>query len=210
MTGAEALRAIHDVSNKVGDNTDKMRDALQAVHDKVGGVEGMLQGVTEMLQGVSDKVQGVDDREKDISDKVINGVEETGRRTENHFDTMTEEGLEGVRDRPVEVDKVPSAVKDIGSRSISGEGLEKMTPPAPRNSNSDQSRQKCTEWLSPPDPSVNYNTARDTQHRGTAAWFIESNTFREWEKTGCLLWIRGKPGSGKSVLTHQLCDHPGY
>ena len=142
MTGAEALRAIHDVSNKVGDNTDKMRDALQAVHDKVGGVEGMLQGVTEMLQGVSDKVQGVDDREKDISDKVINGtqivqlvmytrslstwlgVEETGRRTENHFDTMTEEGLEGVRDRPVEVDKVPSAVKDIGSRSISGEGVQ--------------------------------------------------------------------------------------
>ena len=142
MTGAEALRAIHDVSNKVGDNTDKMRDALQAVHDKVGGVEGMLQGVTEMLQGVSDKVQGVDDREKDISDKVINGtqivqlvmytrslstwlgVEETGRRTENHFDTMTEEGLEGVRDRPVEVDKVPSAVKDIGSRSISGEGAQ--------------------------------------------------------------------------------------
>ena len=142
MTGAEALRAIHDVSNKVGDNTDKMRDALQAVHDKVGGVEGMLQGVTEMLQGVSDKVQGVDDREKDISDKVINGtqivqlvmytrslstwlgVEETGRRTENHFDTMTEEGLEGVRDRPVEFDKVPSAVKDIGSRSISGEGAQ--------------------------------------------------------------------------------------
>ena len=149
MTGAEALRAIHDVSNKVGDNTDKMRDALQAVHDKVGGVEGMLQGVTEMLQGVSDKVQGVgdkvqgvDDREKDISDEVINGtqivqlvmytrslstwlgVEETGRRTENHFDTMTEEGLEGVRDRPVEVDKVPSAVKDIGSRSISGEGVQ--------------------------------------------------------------------------------------
>ena len=142
MTGAEALRAIHDVSNKVGDNTDKMRDALQAVHDKVGGVEGMLQGVTEMLQGVSDKVQGVDDREKDIGDKVINGtqivqlvmytrslstwlgVEETGRRTENHFDTMTEEGLEGVRDRPVEVDKVPSAVKDIGSRSISGEGAQ--------------------------------------------------------------------------------------
>ena len=75
MTGAEALRAIHDVSNKVGDNTDKMRDALQVVHDKVGGVEGMLQGVTEMLQGVSDKVQGVDDREKDISDEVINGTQ---------------------------------------------------------------------------------------------------------------------------------------
>ena len=78
MTGAEALKAIHDVGNKVGDNTDKMRDALQAVHDRVGGVEGMLQGVTEMLQGGGDKVQGVDDRVnsvKDIGDKVINGAQ---------------------------------------------------------------------------------------------------------------------------------------
>ena len=56
----------------------------------------------------------------------------------------------------------------------------------------DQLRQNFAKWLSPPDPSVNYNTARDKQHRGTAVWFIESSTFREWKKTGRLLWIRGK------------------
>jgi archaellum component FlaC len=72
MAGAEALRAIHGIGNKVG---DKMQDALQAVHDKVGGVENMLQGVTVMLQGVGNKVQGVDDRVKDMGDKVINGAQ---------------------------------------------------------------------------------------------------------------------------------------
>ncbi|KAF8469853.1 hypothetical protein DFH94DRAFT_847724 [Russula ochroleuca] len=97
MAGAEALRAIHGIGNKVG---DKMQDALQAVHDKVGGVENMLQGVTVMLQGVGNKVQGVDDRVKDMGDKVINGVEKTGLQTENNFDVDCEP------QRAVDVDEI--------------------------------------------------------------------------------------------------------
>jgi hypothetical protein len=48
MTGAEALKAIHGIGNRMK------------------GVEGILQGVTDMLQG-RDKV-------KDIGDKVISGA----------------------------------------------------------------------------------------------------------------------------------------
>jgi hypothetical protein len=54
MTGAEALRAIHGVGNRVG-------DALQAV-----------QAVQDMLQGVTGMSQGVDSRVEDIGDEVIN------------------------------------------------------------------------------------------------------------------------------------------
>ncbi len=53
-------------------------------------------------------------------------------------------------------------------------------------------RQEVVEWLSPPDPSVNYYAARDTHHKGTAVWFIEGNTFRNWKESGSLLWIQGK------------------
>ena len=97
MTGAETLKAIHSVGNKVGDNVHGVQDALQVVNDKVGGVEDMLQAITEMLQGVGN-----------------------GRQTENHFDTVVENGLEAVD----HVDKVPSAVKDIGSKSIAGDGAQ--------------------------------------------------------------------------------------
>ena len=48
------------------------------------------------------------------------------------------------------------------------------------------------EWLSPPDPSVNYNIARDAHHKGTALWFTESSTFGDWKESGSLLWIHGK------------------
>ena len=50
---------------------------------------------------------------------------------------------------------------------------------------------KLRSWLSPPDPSVNHNTACKTQHGGTATWFIQGNTFQDWKKSGSLLWVRG-------------------
>jgi hypothetical protein len=57
-----------------------------------------------------------------------------------------------------------------------------------------QLREWFHQWLSPPDPSVNYNTARDAYHDGTAVWFTEGHTFQDW-KTSCsgsLFWIHGK------------------
>jgi len=69
-----------------------------------------------------------------------------------------------------------------------------------------QLQEKLRTWLSPPDPSINHNTAHKTQHSGTATWLIEGDTFREWKKNGSLLWIRGNPGSGKSVLCSAIIE----
>ncbi|KAH8994011.1 hypothetical protein EDB92DRAFT_1944287 [Lactarius akahatsu] len=62
-------------------------------------------------------------------------------------------------------------------------------------------------------PSTNYNIACKAYHDGTATWFIQGTTFSEWEVTGSLLWIHGRPGSGKSILCSsiirkitRLCD----
>ena len=52
-------------------------------------------------------------------------------------------------------------------------------------------QEKLRSWLSPPDPSVNHNTACKTQHLGTATWFVQSTTFEDWKKNGSLLWVRG-------------------
>ncbi|KAI0286232.1 hypothetical protein BC826DRAFT_1178854 [Russula brevipes] len=63
-----------------------------------------------------------------------------------------------------------------------------------------QLREKLMAWLAPPDPSINHNTACGTQHEGTASWFLESDTFDEWKQNDSVLWIRGNPGSRKTVL----------
>ncbi|KAH9955768.1 hypothetical protein BGW80DRAFT_1466823 [Lactifluus volemus] len=63
-------------------------------------------------------------------------------------------------------------------------------------------------WLSPPDPSINYNAARDAHHHGSAAWFTNT-PLPDWKVSGSesLLWIHGKPGSGKSILRCFLPNH---
>ncbi|KAH9176597.1 ankyrin repeat-containing domain protein [Lactarius sanguifluus] len=68
----------------------------------------------------------------------------------------------------------------------------------------DQLHEKSRQWLSPADPSTNYNIACKAYHDGTATWFIQGATFREWEVTGSLLWIHGRPGSGKSILWYTV------
>ncbi|KAH8980461.1 hypothetical protein EDB92DRAFT_1820544 [Lactarius akahatsu] len=60
------------------------------------------------------------------------------------------------------------------------------------------------KWIAPPDPSVNYNTASDAHHEGTAAWCTKGDTLVNWKTSGSLLWIHGKPGSGKSILSSAI------
>jgi hypothetical protein len=55
----------------------------------------------------------------------------------------------------------------------------------------DQLQETFRRWLSPPDPSTNHNIAREAHHDGTASWFIQGDTFKEWKTTGSLLWIHG-------------------
>jgi NACHT domain-containing protein len=84
-----------------------------------------------------------------------------------------------------------------------------------------QLRQDLHRWLSPPDPSTNHNIACSAHHEGTATWFLDGSTYKEWKSVGSesLLWIHGKcallsdsaarhhlntslfiAGSGKSIL----------
>jgi len=59
-------------------------------------------------------------------------------------------------------------------------------------------------WLSPPDPSVNHNIARRDHLEGTASWFIQSDSYKEWTETGSLLWIHGK----RTPLSRFFLAHP--
>ncbi|KAF8261129.1 hypothetical protein EI94DRAFT_835335 [Lactarius quietus] len=61
-------------------------------------------------------------------------------------------------------------------------------------------KQLLRAWLSPADPSTNHNIAQKAQHEGTAVWLFQGRIVIEWKSIGSLLWIHGKPGSGKSVI----------
>ncbi len=55
----------------------------------------------------------------------------------------------------------------------------------------DQLQKESRSWLSPPDPSPNYNFACETHQDGTATWFFQGSVFAEWNAMSSLLWIYG-------------------
>ncbi|KAL9480195.1 hypothetical protein ACSS6W_004981 [Trichoderma asperelloides] len=64
-------------------------------------------------------------------------------------------------------------------------------------------------WLCDIDPSSMYNSARDRHEAGTCAWLIQdSDEFKAWEEgRSSLLWLHGKAGSGKSILSSSVINH---
>jgi hypothetical protein len=67
-----------------------------------------------------------------------------------------------------------------------------------------QIEQDVRKWFSPPDPSVNYNTACEAYQKGTAAWFFQGSIFKEWELIDSLLWVHGKRAYLLSFTTQVL------
>lgn len=77
----------------------------------------------------------------------------------------------------------------------------------------DDHSRKLQQWLSAPDPSMNYNKALNQRHQGSGGWFLRSPEYSAW-KTGrdSFLWLSGIPGCGKTILSstiiHELMEDP--
>ncbi|KAF8496229.1 hypothetical protein F5888DRAFT_417671, partial [Russula emetica] len=65
-------------------------------------------------------------------------------------------------------------------------------------------RQVIVNWLSPPDLSTNFENANDAHHESTGEWLTQGTVFKSWKQSSSLLWINGKPGSGKTVLSSTI------
>lgn len=65
--------------------------------------------------------------------------------------------------------------------------------------------EKIRQWLTAPDPSLNYNRALKDRHVNTGGWFLETNIYLKWlSESGSLLWLYGIPGCGKTILSSTI------
>jgi hypothetical protein len=66
-------------------------------------------------------------------------------------------------------------------------------------------RNKIHQWLSAPDPSVNYLQALKQRQDSTGLWFMKSEQYYMWKTSAASsLWLYGIPGSGKTVLSSTI------
>ncbi|KAL7935792.1 ankyrin repeat-containing domain protein [Trichoderma chlorosporum] len=74
-----------------------------------------------------------------------------------------------------------------------------------------QSRIELLGWLCNIDHTELYNSARNKHKDGTGEWLIDrSEIFKTWEErvtSKSFLWLHGKAGSGKSILSSSVIKH---
>ncbi|KAE8840610.1 hypothetical protein P3342_006908 [Pyrenophora teres f. teres] len=57
-------------------------------------------------------------------------------------------------------------------------------------------------WLSPPDPSSNYQKALRQRQHDTGLWFLRGKPYKSWKTSvASSLWLHGIPGCGKTILS---------
>ncbi|KAI4723790.1 ankyrin repeat protein [Aureobasidium sp. EXF-10728] len=64
---------------------------------------------------------------------------------------------------------------------------------------------RVKDWLGPSDASINFVNASKLCHPNTGLWLLKSDRYKWFKITpGARLWLRGIPGSGKTVLTSTI------
>ncbi|KIJ96419.1 hypothetical protein K443DRAFT_107302 [Laccaria amethystina LaAM-08-1] len=64
-------------------------------------------------------------------------------------------------------------------------------------------------WLSPSDSSKNYHAASGIlmSQPASCLWFLDGESFSTWLAKPGFLWIKGKSGCGKTILSSAIIDH---
>jgi hypothetical protein len=72
----------------------------------------------------------------------------------------------------------------------------------------EQRRTELHRWLSPPEPSTNYNKALQQRQEGTGSWFLQTEAFAAWKlQRNSFLWLYGIAGCGKTILSSTIIEH---
>ncbi|KAH9022094.1 hypothetical protein EDB83DRAFT_89710 [Lactarius deliciosus] len=190
--------------------TEAMRDIIVKIMAEVLGIFGIV--TKEMKQGRTKKYLKKLIGRRDVEDALVRLDRLTQQEVQMAIVQVlkvahdVKDGVQTVGEQVQGVDdKVSLAVEDgkvVKVTTMETQALLQQTANNIDEERWSRVRKDHREWLSPPDPSTNQNIASTTQHEGTATWFFQGSIFTEWKSrsTTSLLWIHGKPGSGKSVL----------
>ncbi|KAF8258090.1 hypothetical protein EI94DRAFT_1816112 [Lactarius quietus] len=197
----DTLEDIDDKVEDVRNQVEDVRDHMEDVRDQVEDVRDQVEDVRDQVEDVRDKVEDVRDKVKDISDQ----VEDIGIQVEDIGNKV-----EDIGDKVQCVDKKLQVVINDGKQARvetqEAKLIIKQTANLIDEVKWNQLKQLLRAWLSPADPSINHNIAQKAQLKGSAVWLFQGNIIIEWKSTGSLLWVYGKPGSGKSVICSSIVE----
>jgi hypothetical protein len=170
---------------------EDVEDAFQRL-DKLTPEEALMAAAETMTvtRGIDDTVKVVDKRLEGVDGKVGSVIQ--GRLFFLHWAPIPSSAftLLGVKETGVAIQQVFNQVNNL-NREQSLKYII-VDHKASNSCTGNELRKDLRKWIAPPDPSVNFNTASDAHHEGTAAWCTKGDTVVTWKASGSLLWIHGK------------------
>lgn len=69
-------------------------------------------------------------------------------------------------------------------------------------------RETIRSWLKAPDPSSTHNRSTRLREKspGSGSWFLQGKEFAHWKEQASFIWLYGKPGCGKTVLSSTIIN----
>jgi hypothetical protein len=94
-------------------------------------------------------------------------------------------------------------------RESSENAADTSSPDVKASNSARESRlSEIHQWLSPPDPSANYQKALKQRQDATGLWFLEGEQYASWKTDAAsLLLLYGIPGCGKTVLSSTILQN---
>ncbi|KAI9447183.1 hypothetical protein BJY52DRAFT_1228423 [Lactarius psammicola] len=130
----------------------------RGIDDKVKDVNDKVKDVDDKVEGVDERVQAVDIKVDGIYDRVRT-VDSKVQRVDHRVGTV----IQGVKETGVAIQQVANQVTDLNRNEL---------------------RKDLRKWITPPDPSVNYNTASDSHHdAGSGKSILSSVIIRDIKST---------------------------
>lgn len=114
--------------------------------------------------------------------------------------------IEGMKEyRHTIIDNTTMAEYRLNRRHRDQMAIEK------RQEKSEESFQQLRSWLESADIENDHHRLREAQTPGTGRWLFDHPQFKKWfdpvsRYVPLLLWLNGKPGAGKSVLSSMIID----
>jgi hypothetical protein len=196
--GTTSTAFLVDITPKVDLRTEKYLKKLAGRKDvedaflrleKLAPEEALMAAAETMAvtRDIDDTVKDVDKRLGSVDERVIQGglfFLHWPPNPSSAFDLL------GVKETGVAIQQVFNQVNNLNRES--SPKLITADSEASNSLTGTELRKDLRKWIAPPDPSVNFNTASDAHHEGTAAWCTKGNTVVTWKESGSLLWIHGK------------------
>ncbi|KAH9011708.1 hypothetical protein EDB83DRAFT_2579583 [Lactarius deliciosus] len=183
------VKIMVEVLDILGMATKEMKQSrARKFLKKVAGISKLEDGLKKLDKMTNEEAQMVNAEVLKVAHdikKKVEGVDENIKVVDEKVQTIINDGKEVATEAKLVMQTTSHNVGDI-------KGVQLL--------------KSLREWQSPLDLSTNHVIASDRQHEGTSEWFCKGITFEEWKMTGSLLWVHGKPSSGKSILCSAIIN----